>query len=277
MRYLAFCAALFLILLLVVGLRSERFAVAHDQTTLERFDYQQDPRETPCPRDLPVLLVVGQSNAANYGDAPHTGSAHINFYEGRCYPARDPLLGASGDRAAVWTRLGGGPYLIAPVAKGGSLMWHWRPGGPLFPRLERTLGQLRAAGLDPDHVLVVQGESEGSSGHDPEGYERAAVRLLTYLRATGATIWFATTSRCRSAPNASIRLAQERARRATGTLAGPDLDRIPDRANICHFGPGGLHRIASEWTARLGHGARLEAHQKPERKLATFRPRSPTA
>src|SRR5262245_16074980 len=46
-----------------------------------------------------VLVIAGQSNAANSGGQPtisQHGSKIVNYFDGRCYVAVSPLLGSSG-------------------------------------------------------------------------------------------------------------------------------------------------------------------------------------
>ena len=59
-----------------------------------------------------VILGIGQSNIANEGDPgaryePRGEVYNFNFFDGKCYAARDPLLGASINRSNVLTRVGG--------------------------------------------------------------------------------------------------------------------------------------------------------------------------
>jgi len=69
----------------------------------------------PCPKRTErtaVLLVLGQSSAANYGgqrfQSRHGGQV-VNFFEGRCFIAVSPLLGSTGSKGEYWTRLGNLP------------------------------------------------------------------------------------------------------------------------------------------------------------------------
>lgn len=59
-----------------------------------------DRKEIPCPLsdDTKTLVIFGQSNSAN-----HVGMRHVddsgriaNYFSGKCYAAKDPLLGATG-------------------------------------------------------------------------------------------------------------------------------------------------------------------------------------
>jgi hypothetical protein len=58
--------------------------------------------------DTVVLLVLGQSNAANAGSEKYTSpcAQTQNFYNGQLVPLSDPLLGSNGDGGSVWSRLG---------------------------------------------------------------------------------------------------------------------------------------------------------------------------
>jgi hypothetical protein len=55
-----------------------------------------------------VIVTLGQSNATNTGSAKYAsgrGAVNFNLYDGRCYLAADPLLGASNDGGNFATRL----------------------------------------------------------------------------------------------------------------------------------------------------------------------------
>ena len=55
-----------------------------------------------------VFLIIGQSNGANHGETRHScKEAVFNFnpFDGGCYRASDPLLGATGDLGSPWCLL----------------------------------------------------------------------------------------------------------------------------------------------------------------------------
>ena len=65
--------------------------------------------EVRCPDQGPrtaVILIAGQSNAANSGAQRHT-TRHpdrvVNFVSDRCFVAASPLLGATGFAGELWT------------------------------------------------------------------------------------------------------------------------------------------------------------------------------
>ena len=67
--------------------------------------------ETQCPEQAPgtaVILIAGQSNAANSGAARHMTrypDRVLNFVAGRCFVAASPLLGSNGSAGELWTLL----------------------------------------------------------------------------------------------------------------------------------------------------------------------------
>ena len=68
--------------------------------------------EVSCPKQTErtmVLLISGQSNSANHGGqryASQYGDKIINYFDGKCYIAKSPLLGATGLEGDSWTLLG---------------------------------------------------------------------------------------------------------------------------------------------------------------------------
>src|SRR5690242_8495277 len=152
------------------------FALNHDNV-------QESPTEVECPatghKRLMVALLIGQSNAANYGETRGTAPPDVvNFYRGKCYAARDPLLGADGKGGSVWTRMATkliahGVFdriVLVPIGIGGTTIDNWTPGGMLHARIETSLGFLAASGLRVTHVLWHQGESDAARGTPPEVY-----------------------------------------------------------------------------------------------------------
>src|SRR5688572_30663637 len=56
-----------------------------------------------------AILVFGQSNGANSGDTPYIPKHRVfnfNVFDGQCYVARDPLLGATESKGNFASRLG---------------------------------------------------------------------------------------------------------------------------------------------------------------------------
>jgi hypothetical protein len=217
---------------------------------------------------LAVLLGVGASNIANEGDpdgryVPASGVFNFNFFDGRIYQARDPLLGATLDRSNVFTRVGArlvaaGLYervLLVPIAHGGTFIAEWVPGGRMHPRLARTIKMLRRRGIAVTHVLWQQGEAEASTpSADPTDWANHFRDIASVVRDAfaGSIFFVAQCTICCNDPNEVIRAAQRSVVDPKhGILPGPDLDAIgrEQRWDDCHFSIAGLERAADLWLA----------------------------
>lgn len=224
----------------------------------DNFNSRPVPVKCPPKQGTMVALLVGQSNAANHAQAKTTAGPRVAvLYNGSCFRAEDPLLGATGRGGSVWPTfadrvVASGAYehvLLVPAAVGGSRMEAWSPGGVLSSRISERLAWVSAAGYRPTHVLVQQGESEGRGNADPDAYRRSASQLLAHLKGTGAEVIMATASTCNGPINEGIRLAQRAAMRASGVAPGPDADTIDagHRINFCHYDAAAQIRMGRLW------------------------------
>lgn len=247
---------------------------------LQVFADVSDRQEVSCwsiDHDAAVILAMGQSNAANYGETryrPVQPVFNFNWADDKCYRAEDPLLGSTGNRGSVWTRLGDAlvetgrfkQVLIVPIGVGGSSVRDWAgPDGPAARavRASHTLGQF---GLHVTHVLWHQGEADYEM--HKEVYARLFARMTAYIRSNGinAPVFVATATICDNHGASQIREAQrELPFRIANVFAGPDtdaLDSIYDRRdNLCHFSNRGLALHARLWRdVLLRHEQRNARH-----------------
>src|SRR5271157_5517385 len=153
--------------------------------------------EIACPpqdETTAVLLLIGQSNAANYqGQRRQSADDRVvNFSAGHCYRAASPLLGADGQMGETWTLLGvkliqSGLYrtvILIPAAVGGSSVNRWADGGDLNAMMKEVI---RAAvqRYTITGVLWNQGAADFDLG-TPEDQYRADLRsLIATIRAAG--------------------------------------------------------------------------------------------
>jgi hypothetical protein len=214
-----------------------------------------------------ILVTLGQSNAANEsepGFQPGAGVFNFSFFDGKCYVARDPLLGTTGDEGSVWSRLGdelvrSGRYqrvLIAPIAVGGSRVRAWTPTGAHFSRIVAVQKALAARGLKATHVLWHQGESD-ARWTTQEEYLDMFGQMLEGMRGEGidAPVYVAVASACGHSGSEAIRAAQrEIPHKFANTRPGPntdEIDRMRWRRDGCHFSAEGLKLHAAAWVEAL--------------------------
>lgn len=233
-----------------------------------------------------VLLCAGQSNAANYGDTRGESINGVyNFYLGKLYRAKDPLLGGGGTDGSVWTRLGdlvveGGlcdAVVIAPVAVSSTQIAAWAPGGHLHPLLLSTIEDLRDRGLPPSALLFQQGESDAVDGTRAADYAERFGLMLEAVRGelpdTPILVATATLNAGRVSPE--IRGAQSRILDAArGVYPGPDADSLVgecrNAGDKTHLSGRGLRRCAELWLDALKR-APVVAREGSARDGAGFR------
>lgn len=217
------------------------------------------------PRSL-VGLILGQSNAANYGETRHQSASGVwSFHQGSLAPATDPLPGADGSGGSVWTRLGdrlmaSGQYdrvIWVPLAIGGSAIAQWVPGGDLYDRIPATIAQLQQAHLKPTHVFWHQGEADAYTWNTPPAeYQQCFRQLVQALREQGvsAPVYICVATRFDRYPgHEPLRSAQRALAQDPGICLGPDTDTLgPEyRYDGAHFSTAGLDRFAALWSEIL--------------------------
>jgi hypothetical protein len=217
-------------------------------------------------RNTFVVVTLGQSNAANFAAGRYSARHDVlnfNAYDGKCYRAIDPLVGASGDGGNFATRLGdilierglADRIVVAPIAMGNTRIEDWSSEGAFNQRVRVLIRRLFDAGITPDVILWQQGE--GNAGDDDPGghtYSRHLLEVVQTFRdyGTAAPFMIALCSLCgQPQPNAkNVRLGQRAAVSAEiGTFLGPDTDLLgPEyRFDACHMSENGAHRQAEMW------------------------------
>jgi Carbohydrate esterase, sialic acid-specific acetylesterase len=228
--------------------------------------------EVQCPDPTPgtaVILIAGQSNAANSGAQRHTThypDRVLNFVAGRCFVAASPLLGSTGLAGEPWTPLAdqliqSGSYdhiILASVAVSGSAIFQWAVGGELNTTMKPLVMEL-VSRYRVTHVLWHQGESDFIIGTDAARYKEQFLSFAASLRAEGvdAPIYVSKATRCGpgwKAPNA-VRIAQQDlVDTQSGVERGIDTDLLlefQDRYDDCHFAESGLLKSANAWADLL--------------------------
>lgn len=234
-----------------------------------------DRQAVPCPAQTArtmVILVVGQSHAANHTavrSASRRG-AYVLF-DGRCYPAADPLPGGTGTSGSLWPGLGdhlletnsADAVVFAIAAVSGTSLRRWAPGGELNGWL-RAVARSVVSRYRVTHTLWMQGESDLVEGTDTATYQDRFHTLLGSLRDLGiaAPIYVAVSSSwcgpvigrlvSRSNPVAEAQRALVDPK--AGILAGPEADTLVDaqgRYDGCHFSPQGVAAMVQAWSAVL--------------------------
>lgn len=156
--------------------------------------------EVDCPAQSSssaVILVLGQSNSANHSERKFVTQFPrrvINFYQGKCYKAQSPLLGASGLEGEYLTPMGdaliesGGfqNVIIINTSIGGSKVGDWISSGRLAKRLKITLNSLKLK-YEVTNIIWHQGESDFTSNTSFDDYRSSFKSLENSLQQNGVT------------------------------------------------------------------------------------------
>jgi hypothetical protein len=237
----------------------------HSQTDkLDRLVAFGGKREIPCPKQTDrtlVLLIAGQSNAANSGGQRCIGSdGVINYCAGRCYAAQSPLLETTGIAGDSWTPLGNkliddgiadNVILIASAITGASIV-KWQDGAPLNLMLQEVARDAQKQ-YKITHVLWHQGEVDVGVLRSDQYLEKFQILVKSIRRAgVDAPIYVSVATRCEYPAWRSdnpIAMAQRSLPSPEDLIfAGVDIDSILgslDRMDDCHFAASGQEKMAS--------------------------------
>ena len=230
--------------------------------------------EVGCPKQTErtmVLLISGQSNSANHGGqryASQYGDKVLNYFDGKCYVAKSPLLGATGLEGDSWTFLGNlliqqgvaDQVIIAPTGIAGSAISQWEVGSPYQQMLQssaqKLLSQYRVT-----HMLWHQGETDYGKHTSQADYEKLFTGIADALRQQGmdAPIYVSQTSQCWMDANWRADNPVTQAQRALVSpekkiFAGVNSDALMDeldRFDNCHFSGSGQEKFARAWLELL--------------------------
>lgn len=215
-----------------------------------------------------IALVMGQSNAANNGKVPYTphNVSVLNYYKGKLYTAKDPLMGNTSTGGSVWTHLSdmlidSGLYnkvIFIPVAVGGSSIDCW-VSGDCSERLKQTLMTLKQQQIQVTHIFWHQGETDNLLNTTSAQYKERITTILQTVRKYNQTANFYV-SLASYHPSAIakplgvdsvIRKAQkEFINENKGVLEGPDTDTLIHaihRYDSVHFSDFGMKAYAQLW------------------------------
>lgn len=205
----------------------------------------------PSLRSLSIMML-GQSNLVNIaplsGYVPPSGVENFNVYNGKNYEGTFPSLGPELGGGDVPGAPGEGPDLrvaaklvaaglqerviVTNGAIGATSIAAWIPGGVLGDKPRFMLRRMQQAGIPPDVIVIVQGESDAYAGTSTEVYASRMRTLVAELRRNGSV---APVIVCQVSYYPGVSLSAREAIRAGqlaaadpayGIFLGPDMDAL---------------------------------------------------
>lgn len=214
-----------------------------------------------------VLLAIGQSNSANHAEkkvVTRFPTQVYNYYDGKCYVASSPLLGASGEEGEFITLLADrliekriyDTVVIVSSGISGTLISRWEAGGDLNQMLLNTLKPIRKYRFTD--VIWHQGESDFKNGTSSIEYQKSFLSLKNSLRAADvkAPFFIAVATRCgdsQSSKNLTA-LAQQELIDNKEIFMAVNTDVLlknSDRRDFCHFNEAGQYKTANAYAKAI--------------------------
>jgi hypothetical protein len=220
---------------------------------------------SPVSGKTAIIVVHGQSNAANYGSVRHTAREAVDNFDsasGKCFGAADPLLGTDGIGGSFATRLGDiliqdGRYdrvIFVPLARGGASIAYLNNEGAEL--ITNGIAKMKQAGLKPTHILFQQGETDAVSKTTAEEYASLLHQLVKRFRAAGfdAPFYLSRSTKCDYVGPNNIEAVRAGQLSAVDDVLnirlGPDTDTIGNEGRSpdgCHMNEAGTLANAVLW------------------------------
>ena len=239
---------------------------------LGRLVHSSGHTEVNCPEQnerVGVLVAFGQSNSANHAEYKFSSdelNGVFNYFNGSCYLAQSPLLGATGGDGE-WITLTSkklieeGVYdkvIVVSSGMGGTSIARWSDENDLHNMLMDVLENLSNDYRVTD-MIWHQGESDRIYTHT-EVYETYFMSMIDSIRDAGinAPIFMSVASICGEEgswayPN-RVSNAQTRLVDVDGVELGVNTDELVPiqlRYDNCHFAKAGQEVAASELAQRI--------------------------
>ena len=242
-------------------------------------------KEVACPAqrsDTGVLLAIGQSNSANHADKKITTqypNQVFNYYDGKCYVAASPLLGATGEEGEFITLLAdklieNGAYkAIVIISSGisGTPIARWQADGDLNQMLLDTLAPIKKYKVTD--VVWHQGESDFSNSTSTKVYEKSFLSLKDSLRTGGikAPFFIAVASKCGNNPlwkaSNPTAIGQKNLEDKNQIFLAVNTDELLEsddrRSDFCHFSETGQLKTATAYADKIKKISSRKLTQQP--------------
>jgi hypothetical protein len=209
-----------------------------------------------------VFYAFGQSNSANHAafKFENTDARIINYFNGKCYIAQDPILGATGRAGSVWVPmaeklLADGKYNTIVIGAGGI-------GGASIGEISQGVGRglveggIKTLSDDYDITAFLYHQGESNRWSTEADYAVEIVSLINWVSVYQSVPKFfvSVTSICESGPYAHVQNAQRSVVNGSSIVQGPDTDAAISysmRVDNCHFNKVGQETAGTLWASRI--------------------------
>ena len=228
--------------------------------------------EVACPiqnKSTAVILVMGQSLSANQSSEKFSTKypeSAINYFNGKCYAANSPLLGATGEHGEFITPLADlliaskkyKTVIIVSSGIGGTAINRWQAKGDLNTMVSKTIDQLSSA-YKITEVIWQQGESDYLENTSTPAYINSFYSLSNTLlqKNIQAPMFISISSKCgpKWISNNPISTAQNLLIDNRKIFLGVNSDKLLDSEDRtpdeCHLMGSGQLKIAKSYSEAI--------------------------
>ncbi|MFT5573013.1 MAG: hypothetical protein ACI9FR_001946 [Cryomorphaceae bacterium] len=215
----------------------------------------------PEPENTEVIVAIGQSNAANNGGHRFQNEDNqiLNFFNGQCFIASDPMLGATDNRGSMWIPFSKSyktdkTILLVSFAVGATQVSQWNDPQDLAKHFDDNMTHLKNAGFLPKLFIWIQGESD--IGTEVSAYKSSLMQFMRGVqsRYPSSQIAISGTSYCGGHQSKNLVAAQRKVANKLDLIwlgSTDDLSAPQYRYDDCHFSQLGLKKAAAQLVKRL--------------------------
>lgn len=226
-----------------------------------RYQNTRLKKEIECPKNSDVIIILGQSNAANYLiNYNKIETDHLNYYNDKCYKLTDPVLGATGNLQSLAPVLADKiiskkPVIFLTNAWGGSNISQWSMSeSKLSEYANRNMLKL-SKNNNLKFIIWIQGESDANKKINYKkhflDFKKNILKNLNESQKKLLKFIITQTSICGSdARNRDKKL--NRYQKNLGKLKNTFVTDVTDNLNFnyrydtCHFNQFGIDKITDE-------------------------------
>ena len=241
----------------------EKEVVTKLQKKVHAYADVSNKSEVSCPveDDAYVIIGFGQSNSANHaGHRFETNKDIVNFYNGKCYVASDPLLGATGSSGSVWIPLSeelnikDKTIVLSTFGVSGTKVSDWLNDDYLMPFYKENISSLKSFYKKPNAVVWMQGSADRET--DLDSLDMDIRNFLSILSSdfNKSNIYIIPSTYCNKNPSFVINNIYMKHSKSLGAVFIDNVDELNQislRYDDCHYSERGIRalavKIASYW------------------------------
>lgn len=211
--------------------------------------------DCPDPQDSFHLVLFGQSNIANsvgHRFAVPEGKRVLNRFKGKCYVARDPMLGATGGAGSIAIPLAAAietdkAVVVSTFGVSNSRAEDWVEGGRVHEHFLGQMESLQAAPSAPDFLVWMQGEADRFQ--DIPAFQESLADVMQQVQSAfpQTPLGITGTSYCGAKPDQRVVEAQRAVAEELDLIWLAETDQFSgeeDRYDACHLSERGARKVA---------------------------------